>query len=73
MDGFLKTLPKLLTNLSHDFLISQDGYVIRIEIIRSNKQLYFPLTSKINEEGVRNFINDMEREHIYIYIYIYIY
>ena len=66
MDGLLEGLPKLLNNLSYDFLKSQDGYFIRI-IIKLNKHLYFPLTSKINEEtGVRCVINEMEHDIIYI-------
>ena len=32
-------------------------YFIRIIIIKLNKHLDFPLTSKINEDGVRDFIN----------------
>ena len=31
-------------------LKQQDSYFVRIEIIRLNKHLDFPLTSKINEE-----------------------
>ena len=44
----------------------QDGYFIRIRIIRLNKHLDFPLASKINEDGVRDFTNDMSNEIIYI-------
>ena len=66
MDGFLKGLPQVLNNTSYDFLKSQDVYFIRIKIINLNKHLDFPLTSKINEYGVRDFINDMEHEIIYI-------
>ena len=45
----------------------------RINIIKLNKHSDFPLTSKSNEDGVRDFINDMENAIIlYIYIYIYI-
>ena len=36
------------------------------------KHLDFPLTSKIDEDGVRNFTHNMGNELIYIYIYIYI-
>ena len=59
-------LPKALTNLSYDFLQSQDGYCIRIITIQLSKHLDSPLTPKINEDGVRDFINDMEHEIIYI-------
>ena len=53
MDGFLQGLPHILKDLTYDFLKTQDGYFIRIKIIRLNKHLY--LTSKINDDGVRDF------------------
>ena len=39
MDGLLEGLPNLLTNISYDFLKSQDGYFIRIRIVKLNKHL----------------------------------
>ena len=71
MNGFLQGLPQVLTNTSYDFLKTQDVYIIRIELIKLNTHLDFPLTSKINEDGIRYFINNMETAIIYIYIYIY--
>ena len=73
MDGLLEGKPKVLRNTSYEFVKQQDGYFIRIKIIKLNKYLYFPLTSKLNEEtGVRDFINEMDNDSIYTYIYIYI-
>ena len=47
--------------------MQQDGYFVRIHIIKLNKHLDFPLASKLNEEsGVRDFINDMDNGIIYI-------
>ena len=66
MLGFLMGLPKVLQNTSYDFLKEQDGYFIRIKIIKLNKHLDFPLSSKINEDGIRDFTNDMRNEIIYI-------
>ena len=66
MDGFLKGLPQVLKNTSYDFFKKSRWICIRIENIKLNKHLDFPLTSKINEYGVRYFINDMEHEIIYI-------
>ena len=64
--GFLKGLPNVLSDTSYDFLKQQDGYFVRIKIIKLNKYLDFPLTSKINEEsGVRDFINEMDNGIIY--------
>ena len=61
MLGFLQS-----TNLPYDFSKRQDGYFIRTKIIKLSKHLDFPLTSKTNEDGVRDFINDMENGIIYI-------
>ena len=38
------------------------GILSEFKIIKLSKHLDFPLTSKINEGGVRYFINDMENE-----------
>ena len=66
IDGLLEGKPKALRNTSYEFLKQQDGYFIGIRITKLNKHLDFPLTSKINEDGVRDFINDMVNEIIYI-------
>ena len=66
MYGFLKGLPQVLNNTSYYFFKSQDVYFIRIRIIKLSKHLNSPLTSKTNEGGVRNFIDDMENVIIYI-------
>ena len=67
MEGFLKGLPNVLSDTSYEFLKQQDGYFVRIKIIKLNKHLDFPLTSKLNEEsGVINFINDMDNAITYI-------
>ena len=67
MEGFLNDRPKALCDKSYEFLKQQDGYFVRIKAIKQNKHLYFPLTSKINEEScVREFINEMENGIVYI-------
>ena len=66
MDGRLEGLPKVLTNLSYEFLKQEDGYVIRIKLIKLNKHLYVPLTSTFDEDGDRNFTNHRGNEIIYI-------
>ena len=66
MGGFLKGLHQVLTNTSYDFVKSQDGYFIRIKNIKLSKHLDSPLTSQTNENGVRDFINDMENVVLYI-------
>ena len=67
MDGFLEDKPKVVLDKSYEFLKQQDGYFVRIKIIKLNKHLDFPLTSKLNEDsGVRDFINEMDNGIIYI-------
>ena len=67
MEGFLKGLPNVLSDTSYEFLKQQDGYFVRTKIIKLNKHLDFPLTSKLNDEsGVRDFINEMDNGIIYI-------
>ena len=67
MEGFLKGLPKLLSDTSYEFLKQQDGYFVRAKVIKLNMHLDFPLTSKLNSEsGVREFINEMDNVIIYI-------
>ena len=66
MEGFLKGLPNVLSDTSYEFLKQQDWYFVRIKILKLNRHLDFPLTSKLNEDdGVRNSINDMGNETIY--------
>ena len=69
MEGFLQGLPQVLKDTSYDFLKKQqDGYFIRVRTIKLNRHLDFPLISKLNEDdGVRNFTNDMENETMYVY------
>ena len=67
MSGFLEGKPKALRNTSYEFLKQQDGYFIRIKIIKLNKHLDFSLTSKINEEtGVKDFKNEMDNQVMYV-------
>ena len=53
-EGFSKGPPNVLTDTSYEFLKQQDGYFVRNKIVKLNKHLDSPLTSKLNEEsGVR--------------------
>ena len=67
MEGFLKGLPKVLSDTSYDFLKQQDGYFVRTKIIKLNRHLDSPLSSKLNEEsGVREIIHEMVNGITYI-------
>jgi len=59
MDGFLKGNPKVIQNLSYDWLKQQDGYFVDIHISSVGIRRKFPLMSAKNDAGVRMFTNDM--------------
>lgn len=64
--GFLKGKPKILINKSYEEISHYDGYFIRIKINKVNKKYDFPLLSKLDSNGIRQFTNEMENEIIYI-------
>ena len=59
MDGFLKGLPKVITNTDYDWLKTQDGFFVEIEITGVGVHRAFPLMSSKNDDGIRMFTNDM--------------
>jgi hypothetical protein len=59
MPGFLKGSPKVIQNLSYDWIQQQDGYFIDIKITNVGKERRFPLMSYKKENFVREFTNDM--------------
>ena len=65
MEGFLKGKPKLITNFE-EIKNTADGYFVEIKITKLKKILNFPLLSYINENGVRNFTNDMVGKTVFV-------
>jgi len=59
MQGFLKGKPKVITNLSYDWIKQQDGYFVDIEVLSVGVNRKFPLMSYKNENDIRTFTNDM--------------
>lgn len=59
MQGFLKGKPKIIENLSYDWLKTKDGYFIDIIVNSVGIKRDFPLMSLKNDEGIRIFSNDM--------------
>lgn len=59
--GFLKGKPKPLSKheLCYDWLKEQDGYFVEIKIKDVGKKRHFPLMSYVDENGVRDWTNDM--------------
>lgn len=67
MDGFLKGLPKIITNLDYNSIKNYDGYFIQIRIKNIGIRRKFPLCSYVDDgTDVRNFTNDLEGRIIYI-------
>ena len=67
MKGFLKGLPKVLTNLDYNVVKNYDGYFIQIKIKKIGIKRKFALSSYIDtDKGVRNFTNDIIDKVIYI-------
>ena len=74
IEGFLKGKPKILNNhelINYDnyessYLFRQSGYFVKCRVLKVNKKLCFPLVSKVNDKGIRNFRNDLENEIIYL-------
>jgi hypothetical protein len=66
--GFLKGKPKILkeNQKTIEELNKLDGYFIRIKVNKINDKYDFPLLSKIDNKGIRQFTNEMENEVIYI-------
>lgn len=60
INGFLKGVPKVIKNLDYNEIKNYDGYFIQIKIIKVGIKRAFPLMSYKDEEGVRDFNNDME-------------
>lgn len=60
MKGFLKGCPKVIENLSYDYIKNYDGYFVEIKINKVGIKRAFSLMSYKNEEGIRMFTNDME-------------
>jgi len=59
--GYLQGKPKVITELTKKFLDKQSGYFIEVKINKIRKARAFPLISFINEEGVREFTNKLDK------------
>lgn len=64
IDGFLKGKPKVIKNLSYEFLKEQDGYFVEIKINKVGIKRDFSLMSYKTEEGIRLFTNDIINKNI---------
>ena len=63
--GYLQGSPKIIKDLKYKSIKKYDGYFVEILIEKVNRKLKFPLMSKINDKGVRDWTNEMENEIFY--------
>lgn len=66
LGGYLKGKPKVITTTDYETLKTYDGYFIEIRVNQVNKKRAFPLMSYKNDEGIRNFSNDMQGKTLYV-------
>jgi len=59
MPGFLKGVPKIIQNLDYNDLKTKDGYFVDVRITSVGVNRNFPLASVVEENGIRNFTNDI--------------
>ena len=66
--GVLLGTPKVIkdTDCNLDFLNTIDGYFVLVEITKVGIDRQFPITSVVNDKGVRMFRNDVVGERMYV-------
>ncbi len=64
IDGFLKGKPKVWNSTIN--LNKVDGYFVEIEVEDLKIERDFPLLSRKNDEGIRNFSNDIRGSNIFV-------
>ena len=58
--GFLKGKAKVIVNTKYENIKQYDGYYVEVDIINIRKHRAFPLISKVNKQGIRDFKNDIK-------------
>ncbi len=66
MDGFLKGTPKVIRDLNYNSIKNYDGYFLQILIKKVGIKRDFSLMSYKDENGVKQWINEMEEKIIYV-------
>ncbi len=67
LPGYLKGAPKLITTTDYNELKAvSSGFYVRAKVLKVGIKRDFPLLSKINEKGIREFTNDLQGEVVYI-------
>jgi len=65
LPGFIKGKPKVIKELTMDFLKMCDTYFVEIKITNVGIKRAFPLTSYKTSKGVRFFTNDCIGKHVH--------
>jgi len=67
LSGYLKGAPKLIATTDYEKLkATSSGFYVRAKVLKVGIKRDFPLLSKINEKGIREFTNDLQDEVVYI-------
>lgn len=66
MTGWLKGLPKIISNCSYENVKKYDGYFLEVLIKNIPLHRQFPLVSYKNKDGIREFTNDMIGKIVYV-------
>ena len=61
--GFLMGIPNVLTTTDYEVIKNYDGYFIEINITKINKHRKFPLINRVNDDGIRDFSNNLLGKH----------
>jgi hypothetical protein len=66
LEGYLKGKPKVLETTDYNIIKNYDGYFVEVIIKSIGINRKMPLLSYINDDGVRNFTNDMVGTTVYL-------
>ena len=65
MPGFLKGIPKIIKDFDY-IKKNASGYFVEIEVTKIGKHRAFPLISTFDENGIRNFSNEIPKRSIFV-------
>lgn len=63
MLGMIKGKPKVVEDLTYEFLKQQDQYFVLINVTKINKHRKFPLLNRMTESGTRLYSNELTGKH----------
>ena len=66
LGGYLKGTPKKLKTKKYEDIKNKTGYFVRIRILKIGVERSMPLISKMDDEGIRIFTNDLLNDMHYV-------